>query len=178
MKGQSIKKTVTISYGALAFVLLATLSLGLLCGAFLAVLGPSMRAANPASPPASPRAGVWLGITYVPITDALANLYDLPVSTGALIVAVAGGSPAYRAGLREDDIVTAAGQKTIDEKTSLMDVVKASQPGDRLPLTVLRAGDTLTITVVIGSPPGSHPANNAGFLQRLFDDVFGHVGGR
>jgi membrane-associated protease RseP (regulator of RpoE activity) len=178
MTGQPVKKTVTMGYGALALVLLGTLALGLLCGALLVLLGPPMHATNPPLPAAAPSAGVWLGITYVPITDALADLYDLPVATGALIVAVAAGSPAQRAGLREDDIVTAAGQKTIDEKTSLMDVIRASQPGDRLPLAVARGGDSMTITVVIGSPPGARPATDTGLLQRLFNDVFGRIRSR
>lgn len=176
MIGQPRKKTATIGYGALALVLMGTLSLGLLCGALLASLGLRMDTNTP-RPPAMSRAGVWLGITYVPITNALADLYDLPITTGALIVAVADGSPADRAGLREDDIVTAAGQKTIDDKTSLMEVVRSSQPGDRLPLTVVRGNNNVTITVVIGSPPGSRPVRD-GVLQRLFGDVLDRVRGQ
>jgi hypothetical protein len=178
MAGQPIKKTVTISYVGLALVLLATLCLGLLCGALLGVRGPRIYAANPPVSGAAPRPSAWLGITYVPITAALAELYDLPASTGDLIVAVAGGSPASRSGLREDDIVMAAGQKTIDDKISLMDVIKASQPGDRLPLAVIRGSETMTITIVVGSSPGSRPAADRSALQRFFNDMFGRIGGR
>ena len=69
---------------------------------------------------------------------------------GAAIRSVEQGSPAEQAGLQANDIVTAINGETIESYEGLAEKVAASEPGDKLELTVYRKGETLTITVTIG----------------------------
>lgn len=70
-----------------------------------------------------------------------------------LVTAVTPGSPAAAAGLLAGDAVTAAGTHEATSlavlHTAAIEAVKAGQP---LPLTVSRAGETLTIAIPLGAP--------------------------
>jgi len=71
---------------------------------------------------------------------------------GAQIAAVTDGSPADRAGLQQGDVIT----EVEGEAASADDVRRAvadRKPGDELELTVLRDGDTETVTATLGKRP-------------------------
>lgn len=154
-----VRKAVSLSYGAFAAVLLLTLVIGLLSGSIFGGLAVTLRAAHLGVRAAEPggqaaaAARAWLGITYIPITPAVATSNKLTVTTGALIVAVTGNGPAAKAGLREDDVVTAVEQRTIDENTSITDVIKDKKPGDHVQMTILRDGNQQTIDITLGRLP-------------------------
>jgi serine protease Do len=163
-------KTVNLSYGLFAIILLATLLLGLLSGGWLGGLAVSHVAGRStpgaAQPPASGR--VWIGITYVPVTAALARSSNLPVNKGALIVAVTPNSPAASAGLREEDIITSVDQRVIDDTTSVMDVIMQKKLGDRIQVTFLRDGKEQTVDITLGRVPTRGTAPDGGTpLDRL-----------
>ncbi len=83
----------------------------------------------------------------------------LPGGQGAIIQEVIAGSPAEDAGVAIGDIITAVDGTPIDANHRLADVVSAYQPGDRVKLTVWRAGATKGITVTLGENPqdGTRP---------------------
>jgi len=103
----------------------------------------------------------YLGVRYVPLTDDLANQYNLNSKRGAYIppstsdqsVSIITGSPADKAGLQEKDIITKVDGTTIDEKTSLTSALSRYQVGDRVTLTVVRGKETKKISVVLGQVP-------------------------
>lgn len=100
----------------------------------------------------------WLGVRYLVVTERLATEQTLPADHGALVVrgtnpaevAVVSGSPADRAGLRENDIITAVNGEAIDEDHPLANRIARRKPGDRIQLTVLRNGKERTINVTLG----------------------------
>lgn len=164
------KKKITLSYGLFGSVLLGTLVLGmlsggLLSGAVLSLLGNSSSQGRQAST-AFDRA--WMGMTYMPITPAIAASAQLSATTGALVVAVTPNSPADKAGLREDDVVTAIDQQAIDESTSPASLMSNKRAGDHVLLTIQRDGASQTIDVVLGRLPRSVMApDNHGILEPL-----------
>ena len=89
----------------------------------------------------------YIGVTVTNVS-AETQRYGLP--QGAAIVSILEDSPAEEAGLKENDIVTAANGVTITDRTGLSDAVSACEPGDELVLTVYRQGQILEITVIIG----------------------------
>lgn len=103
----------------------------------------------------------WLGVRYLAITDRLATAQKLPVKAGALVVrgdaptdiAVVPGSPADRAGIRENDIVIAVAGEPITESRPLARLIAKQKPGDRVTLTILRAGKERKLTVQLGEFP-------------------------
>ena len=60
---------------------------------------------------------------------------------GARIAAVTSGGPAEDAGLQPGDVVTAIGDDRISNAEELIVKIRANQPGDRITLSYLRAGD-------------------------------------
>lgn len=113
-----------------------------------------------------------LGITETyPISGDLAEAVDLPASGGLLIQSIEEGSPAADAGLRGPtravaigifgqyrlgiggDLITAIDGKQVETRDALTRAVEQKKPGDRIELTVWRAGHSRTVTVKLGSAP-------------------------
>lgn len=72
---------------------------------------------------------------------------------GAMIQEVMAGSPAAEAGLKAGDIITKVDQTPIDADHRLADVIARYKPGNKVTLTIWRAGATRTITVTVGAHP-------------------------
>ena len=60
---------------------------------------------------------------------------------GALLVEVAPGSAAERAGLQPGDLIVAVDRRAMDEGSNLADLIGGYQPGDRVTLEVWRPGE-------------------------------------
>jgi len=176
---ESATNTITLSHGRFAIILLAVLLIGLLSGAMLGGIALSLLASRPIAVSGQPLvpARAWIGITYVPITPALARRSNLPVNTGALIVAVTPNSPAATAGLREDDIITAVDRHAIDESTSIMDIVMQKKPGESIQATFLREGAEQTAEIALGRLPARSAPTDGGTpfdrLRRGFTRITG-----
>jgi len=97
----------------------------------------------------------YLGVRYVQITPDLAKENNLPASYGALIArgsnitqfAIVPGSPADKAGLKENDIILEVNGEKIDENHSLISMVQGYQVGDEIELKVLSQGKEKTVKV-------------------------------
>jgi S1-C subfamily serine protease len=99
------------------------------------------------------RSFVGLAGQTVPLLRKLVRAYRLPAESGVLVARVEPGSPAARAGLREDDIIVAfAGAATprIDALHRLLTGDRAGQAAD---LRVLRGVELLTLTVTPAELP-------------------------
>jgi putative serine protease PepD len=74
---------------------------------------------------------------------------------GAGIVAVTGGGPADRAGLRAGDTITAIGGTPTPDTTALAGALADREPGQNVAVTVVRGGQTMTVHLTLGELPGS-----------------------
>jgi membrane-associated protease RseP (regulator of RpoE activity) len=72
-------------------------------------------------------------------------------ANGATVSVITAGSPAESAGIRVGDIITAIDGQALNPNHQLADVVASHKPGDRVRLTVMRGGQTLTIPVDLGA---------------------------
>lgn len=99
----------------------------------------------------------WLGVRYIIIDDAVAERNSLPVTYGALVVrgeertdlAVIPGSPADKAGLKENDIILEVEGVKLDAEHSLASTVAKHNPGDAVKLKILRQGKEQVLTVTL-----------------------------
>ncbi|MDP3685412.1 MAG: trypsin-like peptidase domain-containing protein [bacterium] len=98
----------------------------------------------------------FLGVRYVIITPAVAKANTLPVDYGALVLggegaerAVVPGSPADRAGIKEDDILLEFDGKRIDEQNSLASLIRQKKVGDRVRVKVRSGGQEKTVDIVL-----------------------------
>lgn len=77
---------------------------------------------------------------------------------GALVVEVELGTPADEAGLMEGDLIVLMDDEVVSTFTELAAKVQFRVPGTEVKLEVVRDGDHITLSVVIGSrPPAEDP---------------------
>lgn len=99
----------------------------------------------------------FLGVRYLLLNESIAQKNNLDITEGALVVrgetreelAVMPGSPADRAGIEENDIITHVDGKKIETGTSLARLLAEYLPGDTITLTVLHDGETKDIQVTL-----------------------------
>jgi serine protease Do len=95
----------------------------------------------------------YLGVTIQPVTPTLARAMGLPGGEGALINGVTEGSPAQKAGVKEEDVVVAIDGDKVSSETALLRVVAFKRPDSVVTLSVLRAGKPLELKVRLGVRP-------------------------
>ena len=95
----------------------------------------------------------YLGIRYKFIDGQTAVLNDLV--QGAYIIQVIASSPADKAGIRDEDVITTFdGNKVQDDvNDSLIKMTAQKKVGDRVALNVWRSGQSRTVTVTLESAP-------------------------
>ena len=90
----------------------------------------------------------YLGLRYMMLNKKLKEQYDLGAEAGALVIsdhlpnskAVMPGSPADKAGIKENDLITEINGKKLDEKSELADLIQECKIGDEVELALLRNG--------------------------------------
>ena len=85
---------------------------------------------------------------HIELTPELSASRGIPVSLGALVITVEAGSAAEQAGVRIGDIVTAVNGAAVDLDHPFVNVLKTLRPGETAELTVVRAGQQLSIAVL------------------------------
>jgi len=93
---------------------------------------------------ASPGYGAYLG-TVPDMTDS---------PGGVRLLGVRAGSPAEKAGLRGDDIITRIGDMNVPDLQAMTDALRSHQPGDTVEITVKRGSDVTTLRATLGTRGG------------------------
>jgi len=89
----------------------------------------------------------YIGITVTDVSEETQS-YGLP--QGAAVKEVVADSPAQKAGLQINDIITHVNGEEVTGSSELVSKVGDAQVGDVLKLTVYRQGQTMEITVTVG----------------------------
>lgn len=92
----------------------------------------------------------YVGITYQPITPAIARAYNLPAQWGVYVSRVASNSPASEAGLQRGDIIVSVGGTPLDETHQYLNTLYVYQPGDQIALSILRGTQQMDLQVTLG----------------------------
>lgn len=91
----------------------------------------------------------WLGVSIRDLTPELAEALKAGTSDGVVIVSVDSSSPADRAGLKVQDVVTAVDGRRVSSSDDLRNRIGFAKIGDTLALTVMRNGTEGTVDVPI-----------------------------
>lgn len=97
----------------------------------------------------------YLGITYTPLTPAIAQQLGASEKSGMVVGVVASGSPAAQAGIQPRDILTKFDGKALDSESSLAEALDSHKPGDKVTITLVRNGQSQDVSVTLGSAPAS-----------------------
>ncbi|HZH03913.1 MAG TPA: trypsin-like peptidase domain-containing protein [Myxococcaceae bacterium] len=117
----------------------------------------------------------WLGVGIQDLTPDLAKALGVPVSEGALVGSVNDGSPAKKAGVQPDDVITAIDGQKVTSGGTLTRTVALKKPGSTSTLTVYRAGKPRDVKIQLGTRPdidqvaqrGSTPKEDEGSRLRI-----------
>ncbi len=117
--------------------------------------------------------GVWLGITALPLSSAIAQQMGLPDSqTGVLVEQVVPGSPAAKAGLLAGtqtatingqsitiggDVITGIDGTTVTSMQDLQSYLATAQAGQQVSLDILRNGQSQQLSVTLEQRPANTP---------------------
>jgi serine protease Do len=92
----------------------------------------------------------WLGVTIQDVDKNLAESFGLDRPRGALVVQLAEGGPADKAGLEPGDVIIKFGDEDIPASSDLPHVVGLVAPETVVPLTLVRDGKQKTLKVKVG----------------------------
>ncbi|MFL6212453.1 MAG: S1C family serine protease [Blastocatellia bacterium] len=93
----------------------------------------------------------FLGVETRDIDNDIRGLMKLPVVTrGVLVTRAERGTPAARAGLRKDDLITAVDGQTITSYVQFNRLIAVKAPGAKVAIQILRDGREYTLNAEIG----------------------------
>jgi serine protease Do len=137
----------------------------------------------------------WLGVQIQEVTSDIAQGLGLDAEhpTGALVAAVTPGSPAAKAGLQVGDVIETFDGQQVAKMRDLPRLVGETPINKTVPVTVLRAGKTVTVQTTVGKltdaaiaqtqnptpqeqEDADHPAALGLYLSSLNPDVRKHLG--
>ena len=95
----------------------------------------------------------FMGVSIQNLTPALAQDFKLDRINGALVADVSTGGPAEKAGLKSGDVIREYNGQTIKDATQLKLQVAQTTPGTKVPLSLVRDGETKTMDVTVRNQP-------------------------
>ncbi len=95
----------------------------------------------------------WLGIAGMTLDRRIAKYYGVGVERGVLVVRVDRGSPAYRSGIREGDVIVGIGGYRVENLEEFLAQLYRYKVGDRVELDVVRGVDKFRFEVTLTHPP-------------------------
>ena len=104
----------------------------------------------------------YLGVVPQTVDEEMALALGLDESQGALIASVEPGTPAEKAGLKEQDVVLEIDGRKVNDDNDFRLRVAEHNPGDKVKLKVVRNGDIKNITVTLTERPDDRPPEQLG----------------
>ncbi len=103
---------------------------------------------NPSAPVA------YLGVVTEDVSPSLAFQFNLPVQSGAVVMATSPGGPAQAAGIRLGDVILRLDGRPVTSSTQLGDLIHAHSPGDTVQVSfITQSGSRKTASVTLGVNP-------------------------
>ena len=96
----------------------------------------------------------WLGVLIQDVTRELAESFEMDKPRGALIARVLAESPAEDAGFEVGDIVVGFNEQPVLRSADLPPIVGRTRVGTRVPVEILRNGESKTLHVLTAELPG------------------------
>lgn len=99
----------------------------------------------------------FLGVTMGDLTPETAQRLGIDLEGGAVVIEVAPGTPAERAGIQIDDVIVEATGEKVEEVRDVLKAIRTRKPGDRLEMVVIREGKRRSVSAVLVERPSELP---------------------
>jgi S1-C subfamily serine protease len=100
--------------------------------------------------------GSWLGVGVAEVTPDKVKELKLPAERGALLGKIVPDSPAARAGLKENDVITEINGQRVEGSEQFRRMIREIPAGRTAQLSVWRDGRQQTIAVTLGKSEAAH----------------------
>jgi len=122
-------------------------------------------AALAAQPPAIAAEAAFVGMKVQGISDKAAIALGEDIPRGVLVLDVALGGPADKGGILRGDMIVKFADVWTDTFEKLVAAVQKLTQGDEIPVTVIRAGETIKLTMRAGKWHPSWRVSKAAFAS-------------
>jgi serine protease Do len=95
----------------------------------------------------------YLGVSLVTLTRVIASSYGLATEEGAMVYHVVTGTPADKAGLRVNDVITDVDGEKITSADDVILAVRGNEIGDRIEITYLRGTREISTSATLVERP-------------------------
>jgi len=93
----------------------------------------------------------WLGVSFQPMDNALAESFGLDRARGALVNQVIDNSPAQKAGVQNGDVIVEFDGRPVEESNELPMMVASTPVGKEVVLKLIRNKTPLTVKVKLAA---------------------------
>jgi serine protease Do len=118
----------------------------------------------------------YLGVHIQDVDEQLAESFELPHTRGALVTQVQKGSPADEAGVKLEDFITSVNDEPVNGVDPLRNRVASLAPGTEATLGIIRKGERTSVTVKLGTLPGSDEVSIGPGMQDTDEALFEKLG--
>lgn len=109
----------------------------------------NVKIATPTTDQGARKPATRLGLATIAASDEVRAQLDLPAGVGVTVHGVTAGSPAAKAGIKINDILTQLDGQMLMDARQLRNLVIARKAGDAVKLTYLRKGKPATVSAVL-----------------------------
>jgi len=113
--------------------------------------------------------GSWLGVELQDVDAAKTKELKLPAERGALLSAIVPDSPAAKAGLKENDVITELNGQRVESAMQFRRMVREIPAGRTLQLSVVRGGKSQSISATLAKREERRGEGPHGFRSREFN---------
>jgi serine protease Do len=85
----------------------------------------------------------WTGLSILRVDENVAKTYKLKASRGVIITQIEAKSPAQKAGLQVEDIITGINDFRVNDETSIIGIMQEFRAGDEISIKILRDNEKL-----------------------------------
>jgi S1-C subfamily serine protease len=96
-----------------------------------------------------PRRPAFLGVQTQALTPELKKRLDIEAEAGSVVTEVVPNSPADKAGLKRDDVITAVDDRSVKAPPDLRDALQKAGPGKDVTLKVVRGKEKLSLKATL-----------------------------
>lgn len=98
-------------------------------------------------------ARAYMGINVLEKEQALQAGYPYEIEKGVVVVNIGNNTPAANVGMRRGDVIVRFGEYDINKYSDLRQALDAHRAGDNVKINIIRAGQPMTIDIVLGEVP-------------------------
>ncbi len=99
----------------------------------------------------------WLGISMADLSEGIADAFGLRDEKGVVVDGVLDDTPADRAGLQVEDVITSIDDVPVDGLEAFRNRIADIGPGETIRLRVMRHGNERRVSVTLGRQPSRMP---------------------